>query len=350
MKAIVIKHFGIPDVFQEANLPIPSITEHQVLIRVAATSVNPVDTKIRQGLVADIAPDFPAVLHGDVAGVVEAVGDRVDRFKIGDEVYGCAGGVKGMGGALAEYMSADANLIAHKPKSLTMVAAAALPLVSITAWEGLIDRAKICSRQKVLVYGGTGGVGHLGIQLAKWAGAKVYATVSNENKAKVARSLGADVTINYQQHGDYRCSEAASLSHPQTPVEKFVAEHTDGEGFEIVFDTVGNNNLQNAFQAAKLNGTVVSTVSLSSQDLTLLHAKGLTLHLVYMLIPMLSNLNRSYYGNILTKLADLVDRGQVRPLIDSHSFTFDDVAAAHAHLESGAAIGKVVLSQSSIAS
>lgn len=334
MKAIVIKHFGIPDVFQEANLPIPSITEHQVLIRVAATSVNPVDTKIRQGLVADIAPDFPAVLHGDVAGVVEAVGDRVDRFKIGDEVYGCAGGVKGMGGALAEYMSADANLIAHKPKSLTMVAAAALPLVSITAWEGLIDRAKICSRQKVLVYGGTGGVGHLGIQLAKWAGAKVYATVSNENKAKVARSLGADVTINYQQ----------------TPVEKFVAEHTDGEGFEIVFDTVGNNNLQNAFQAAKLNGTVVSTVSLSSQDLTLLHAKGLTLHLVYMLIPMLSNLNRSYYGNILTKLADLVDRGQVRPLIDSHSFTFDDVAAAHAHLESGAAIGKVVLSQSSIAS
>ncbi|MDJ0632064.1 MAG: zinc-dependent alcohol dehydrogenase family protein [Xenococcaceae cyanobacterium MO_188.B29] len=330
MKAIVIKHFGAPNIFQEIDLPIPSVAPHQVLIRVAATSVNPVDTKIRQGHVADIAPDFPAILHGDVAGVIEAVGDRVTNFKIGDEVYGCAGGVKGTQGTLAEYMLADADLVAHKPKSLTMTEASALPLVSITAWEGLIDRAKVQSGQKVLIYGGTGGVGHIGVQLAKWTGAKVYALVSSEEKAAIALSLGVDVTINYRH----------------TPVEEFVAEHTDGNGFDVVFDTVGNDNLQNAFKAAKLNGTVISTVSLSQQDLTLLHAKGLTLHLVYMLIPLLFNLDRSYHGKILTKLADLVDKGEIRPLIDAQSFTFDDVAAAHVYAESGTAVGKVVLNQS----
>ena len=327
MKAIVIERFGKPNVFQETNLPIPSVSPNHVLIRVAATSVNPVDTKIRQGAVADIAPSFPAVLHGDVAGVVEAVGDNVTKFKTGDEVYGCAGGVKGTGGALAEYMLADINLVAYKPKSLSMAEAAALPLVSITAWEGLIDRAKIQSGQKVLVYGGTGGVGHLGVQLAKCAGAKVYATVSNPKKARIALNLGADVAIDYRQN----------------TVEEFVAEHTNGNGFDVVFDTVGNDNLQNAFQAAKLNGTVVSTVSLSRQDLTLVHAKGLTLHLVYMLIPMLFNSDRSDHGKILSKLADLVDKKQVQPLIDPNLFTFNSVSAAHAHLESGTAIGKIVI-------
>ena len=327
MKAFVIEHFGKPDIFQAIDLAKPKLLPNCVLIKVAATSVNPADTKIRQGAVADIAPDFPAVLHGDVAGVVEAVGNNVNTFKVGDEVYGCAGGVKGTGGALAEYMLADVNLIAHKPKSLTMTEAAALPLVSITAWEGLIDRAKVQPGQKVLVYGGTGGVGHLGVQLAKWAGAKVYATVSSEAKAAIALSLGADVTIDYRQ----------------TPVAEFVARHTNGRGFDVVFDTVGNDNLQNAFKAAKLNGTVVSTVSLSKQDLTLLHAKGLTLHLVYMLIPLLWGINRPSHGEILTKIAKLVDEKKIRPEIDNKTFTFSEIAAAHAHLESGKAVGKVVL-------
>ena len=329
MKAFVIEHFGEPNNFQIVDLPQPKPRSSQVLIKVAATSVNPVDTKIRQGAVGEIAPDFPAVLHGDVAGTIEAVGDDVDNFQVGDEVYGCAGGVKGTGGALAEYMLADADLIAHKPKSLTMAEAAALPLVSITAWEGLIDRAKIQSGQKVLVYGGTGGVGHIGVQLAKWVGAEVYATVSSESKAAIARSLRADVTINYYD----------------TAVEEFVAQHTDGDGFDVVFDTVGNDNLQNAFKAAKLNGTVISTVSLSKQDLTLLHAKGLTLHLVYMLIPILSGTNRAYHGKILAKIAHLIDKDKIRPLIDDKIFSFSEVAAAHSYLESGQAIGKVVLNR-----
>jgi NADPH:quinone reductase len=327
MKAFVIDHFGAPDSFHFADLPKPDLLPNHVLIKVAATSVNPVDTKIRRGWIPNISSGFPAVLHGDVAGIIEAVGDNVNAFKVGDEIYGCAGGVKGTGGALAEYMLADSNLIAHKPKSLTMTEAAALPLVSITAWEGLIDRAQVQSGQKVLVYGGTGGVGHLGVQLAKSAGAEVYATVSSPAKAAIALSLGADVAINYHD----------------TAVEEFVAQYTDGQGFDLVFDTVGNDNLQNAFQAVKLNGTVISTVSTSQQDLSLMHAKGLTLHLVYMLLPMLSGINRANHGKILAQLAQLVDQGQVRPLLDDQTFTFSEVTAAHAYLESGQAIGKVVL-------
>ncbi len=330
MKAIVIKQFGEPAVFQTTEVPVPEITPGHILIRVAAASINPVDMKIREGVVADIAPDFPAILHGDVAGVVEVVGEGVTRFKVGDEVYGCVGGVKGTAGTLAEYVLADANLVAHKPRSLSLTEAAALPLISITAWEGLIDRAQVQSNQKVLVYGGTGGVGHIGVQLAKWSGAKVYALVSSDEKATIARQLGADVTINYRQ----------------TPVEEFVAEYTNGKGFDVVFDTVGNDNLQNAFKAAKLNGTVVSLVSLSQQDLTLLHAKGLTLHLVYMLLPLLCGVNRAYHGKILTKVAQLVDQGQVRPLLDTKTFSFAEIAAAHAYASSGLAIGKVVLEQS----
>jgi NADPH:quinone reductase len=330
MKALVIEQFGNPNTFKETDLPIPEVLPNHVLVRVAATSVNPVDYKIRQGVAADIAPSFPAVLHGDVAGTIAAVGAMVTQFNIGDEIYACAGGVKGLGGALAEYMLADARLVAHKPKSLTMAEAAALPLVSITAWEGLIDRAKVQSGQKVLVYGATGGVGHVGVQLAKWAGATVYALVSSDEKAAIAHQLGADITINYRQQ----------------PVEEFVAEHTDGQGFDVVFDTVGNDNLQNAFKAAKLNGTVVSIVSLSQQDLTLLHAKGLTLHLVFMLIPMLFSTGLAHHGEILSKLAQLVDDGKVRPLLDSPTFNIAEVASAHQHAESGQAIGKVVLTQS----
>ncbi|MDZ7950511.1 zinc-dependent alcohol dehydrogenase family protein [Nostoc sp. DedQUE09] len=329
MKALVIDQFGGSNIFREADLPIPLILPHHVLIRVAATSINPVDLKIRQGLVADITPVFPAVLHGDVAGTIKAVGVGVNDFQVGDEVYACAGGVKGLGGALAEYMLVDANLVAHKPVSITMAEAAALPLVSITAWEGLIDRAKIQPGQKVLVYGATGGVGHIAVQLIKWAGATVFALVSSNEKGIIARRLGADVIINYQQQ----------------PVEEFVAEHTDGEGFDVVFDTVGNDNLQNAFKAAKLNGTIVSIVSLSHQDLTLLHLKGLTLHLVFMLIPMLFGRGRAHHGEILSKLAQLVDEGKVHPHLDK-IFSMAEIASAHQYAESGQAIGKIVLTQS----
>ncbi len=327
MRAFAIEQFGDPGVFREMELPLPKVLPGHVLIRVAATSVNPVDRKIRQGLSASLAPSFPAVLHGDVAGTIVEVGAGVDRFQVGDAVYGCAGGIKGLGGALAEYMLADARSIALKPPSLTMAEAAALPLVSITAWEALIDRAKVQPGQTVLVYGATGGVGHIGVQLAKWAGATVCGTVSSDEKATIAHRLGADATVNYRQQS----------------LEAFVAEYTHDRGFDIVFDTVGNDNLQNAFKAAKLNGTVVSIVARSQQDLSLMHSKGLTLHLVFMLIPMLYDIGKEHHGEILANVSKLVEEKQLHPLLDAEQFSFAEVARAHRHAESGNAIGKVTL-------
>lgn len=327
MKAKVIERFGDSSVFTDMEIPKPNLRAGHVLIRVHATSVNPVDCKIRQGALPSLASEFPIVLHGDVAGLVEAVGEGVNHFQVGDEVYACAGGIKGCGGALAEWMLADADLVAKKPKSLTMREAAALPLVTITAWESLIDRAKVKPGQNVLIYGATGGVGHIAVQLAKWSGAKVFATASTPEKSRIAQQLDVDSVINYRR---------------QT-VDEYVAEFTDGRGFDVVFDTVGNDHLKESFEAVMLNGTVVSTLALSSQDLSPIHVKGLTFHVVFMLIPMLYGLGRSHHGEILAKAAQLVDEGKIRPLIDSKTFRFSEIAEAHQYAESGQAIGKVTI-------
>ena len=143
MQAMVIDDFGGPEVFRQAQLPRPEVPANHVLIRVAASSVNPVDTKIRQGRLAAIAPEQPAILHGDVAGTVEKIGAGVEGLAVGDEVYACAGGVTGRPGALADFMLAEAALVAHAPESMDITDAAALPLVSITAWEALIDKARV---------------------------------------------------------------------------------------------------------------------------------------------------------------------------------------------------------------
>lgn len=327
MRAQVIRSFGDPSVFELTELPKPKVIPGHVLIRVAATSVNPVDTKIRRGLVTGLAPDFPAVLHGDVAGVIEEVGEGVTSFKPGDEVYGCAGGLKGERGALADYMLADASLLALKPRSLSMREAAALPLVSITAWEALFDRSGIHLGQKVLIHAGTGGVGHIAVQLAKAAGATVYATVSSPEKGKLAQNLGADCVINYRD----------------MPVEDYVQKYTDGKGFDVVIDTVGGENLDRSFQAAATHGTVATINARSTHHLEQMHYKSLTLHVVFMLLPLITKENRSNHGKILTKISELVDQGKLKPLIDPHPFTFDCIAEAHAHLESGRNIGKVTV-------
>jgi NADPH2:quinone reductase len=191
MRAQVLTRHGGPEGFELREVPKPVPIAGTVLVRIAATSVNPVDLKIREGL--PIAPELPAILGADLAGTVEAVGDGVDAFAPGDEVYGCAGGVKGLGGTLAEYIVADARLLARKPARLSMREAAALPLVAITAWQAL-DRAALASGEQILVHGGVGGVGHLAVQLAKARGARVATTVSSGDAARVARELGADDT------------------------------------------------------------------------------------------------------------------------------------------------------------
>jgi len=331
MKAYPITQYGPPDAFTEMELPDPEPGPGQVLIRVAATSVNPVDTKIRAGGRA-MCPDLPAVLHMDVSGTVAGVGPGVDSFREGDRVYGCAGGLKTVAGevlpgALAEYMVADACLLARAPETLELVDCAALPLVTITAWEALIDRSQVAPDQPVLVHGGAGGVGHVAVQLAAWAGARVYTTVSSPEKARIARDLGAAVTIDYRQ----------------TPVADYVNEHTDGAGFPVVLDTVGSENLQRSLAAAAVNGTVCTILASGQHDLTLAHAKNLSLHAVFMLIPMLHDLNREAHGRILEVAADLVERGHLRPLIDPERFSFSEAGAAHSKLMEGRALGKILL-------
>lgn len=327
MEAYVIRRFGDPSVFEKADVATPQPYPGQVLIEVKATSVNPLDCKIRQGKLAAIAPEFPAVLHGDVSGVIREMGDKVAGFNIGDEVYACAGGVMGTGGALAKYILADADLVAHKPKNISHREAAALPLVSITAWTGLIDKAQVKTGQSVLVLGGTGGVGHIGIQLAKAAGATVYASCSSDSKAAMVKDLGADFAINYTDKS----------------VEDYVEEFTEGKGFDVVFDTVGGDNLQNAFKAAALNGKVVCVSTRTQQDLSLMHSKGLSLHVVFMLIPLLHQQGRAHHGDILTQIAKMVEQSKLSPMLDDSHYKIADVAKAHARMEAGKHAGKIVL-------
>lgn len=327
MKTIAITKFGDIDVFTELNLDKPKVKPGHVLIKVVATSVNPFDYKLRKGIYADLVPNFPAILHGDVAGIIEEVGADVSGFAVGDQVYGCVGGIMNMGGALAEYVLADANLIAHKPKSISLVEAAALPLVALTAWEGLITYANVQKGQTVLVHGGTGGVGHLAVQIAKWLGAKVFATSSSTKKLTLAKQLGADAAIDYKHK----------------TVQDYVTEHTNGAGFDVVFDTVGQNNIPDSITAAALFGHVITVSAAGSFDLTQAFFKGLSIHLVLQPLPLITGIKRAHYHSILTKISELVDKGFIKPLVDEKKFAITEIGTAHHYLEQGQAVGKVVV-------
>jgi NADPH2:quinone reductase len=327
MNAWVVRRTGAPEVFEHAVVPRPAPASGHVVIRVAASSVNPVDVKIRDGRYGDLAPPLPAILHFDVAGVVEEVGEGVTGFAPGDEVYGAAGGMAGVQGALADYMLADADLLAHKPRALSMREAAALPLVAITAWEGLRWKAAVNPGDRVLVHGATGGVGHVALQLAKLSGAEVTVTAGSPEKLAAGRALGADHAVNYREE----------------TVDAYVARLTGGRGFDLVFDTVGGSTLADSLTAARRNGTVVNISARGTHDLTPMHRKGLTLHVVNMTAPLVTGQDRARHGEILRRVAALVDAGGLRPLVDAARFIFADAAAAHRHAESGAQVGKVVL-------
>lgn len=323
MRAQIIRRFGGPEVFEAADLPDPSPGPGEVLVRQHASSVNPVDYKIREtGL--GIAPEFPAVLGVDISGEIIALGAGVTGLNVGDTVWAAAGGVHGRGGAYAELIAVEARLLARRPETLSAREAAALPLVSLTAFEGL-ERAGLAAGQSVLVIGGAGGVGHVAVQLAKARGAFVVATAA-PHKAEIVRALGADAVVNLREDGILAALTA-----------------NNGAGFDVVFDATGGDDLAPAFAAAKLNGQVVAIVSLFAQDLTELHLKGLSLHLVFMLIPLLHGIDGDRPARFLDAIARLADKGALRPLIDPTRFSLDRIAAAHLHAQSGHAVGKVVI-------
>lgn len=324
MKALVLP--GVDATFETREIPLPVPGEGQVLVRIVASGVNPLDTKVRAGKAAHAKQALPAVLGMDLAGTVVSVGAGVTAFKAGDEVFGMAGGIGGLQGTLAEYAAVDERLIALKPSSLSMREAAALPLAVITAWEGLIDRAQLGPGQKVLVQGGAGGVGHVVIQLAKARGAQVFATGSAGQAATIEK-LGA-TPIDYQS----------------TSVEQYVQKHTQGRGFDIVYDTVGGPSLDASFTAVrKYGGHVLSILGWGAHSLAPLSFRAATYSGVFTLIPMLTGEGREHHGEILRGAAALAEAGQLRPILDGQQFGFDQATQAHEYVAAGRTHGKVVV-------
>lgn len=324
MRAMIIKEYGDSNVFQALEIPVPDVESNQILVKVHATSLNPKDAMQRTGAFYD---PVPAVLHSDFSGTVEVLGDSVSDFKVGDKVYGCAGGIGGQQGALADFMAVDAQQVAKMPANLDFVHAAALPLVAITAWEGLIDKAQVQSGDKVLIHGGTGGVGHIALQLAKAKGAIVTTTVGDDAAASTASTLGADNTCSYKD----------------TKVSDYVDEFTEGNGFDIVFDPVGGSNFPNSAEAARSNGHVISTQMFGEFDLSAAASKALSLHMVLMLIPLTQGTGRAHHGEILKNIAELAEAGLIKPLMHSKVYSFSDVGLAHQAFENGEVSGKLVL-------
>ncbi|MEH1899818.1 MAG: zinc-dependent alcohol dehydrogenase family protein [Nostoc sp.] len=324
MHALIIDDFQTAT-FRTAEIPRPEPTAKQVLVRIKASGVNPLDSKIRTGKAPHAKPVLPAVLGTDLAGVVEAVGQNVTAFKVGDEVYGLTGGVGGLQGSLAEFAAVDPDLLAKKPTNLSMREAAALPLVVLTAWEGLVDRANVRDGQKVLVLGGSGGVGHVAVQIAKARGAKVFATASAV-KHDMLKQLGA-VPIDYH-----------SVS-----IEQIVQMYTDGHGFDLVYDTVGGSTLDDAFQAVRIYGHVVSSYGWGQHSLMPLSRKAATYSGIFVLLPLLNGEGRTHHGEILHQATQLADAGQLRPIVDPRHFTLDTALDAHKAVEQGTSVGKIVI-------
>ena len=324
MRALIVDSADAP--LRLTSIPRPTPGVGQVLVRVAASGVNPLDRKIRSGQAAHAQQPLPAVLGMDLAGAVEALGEGVSGWTPGDEVYAMATGIGGVQGSLAEYAVVDARLLAHKPGNLDMREAAGLPLVLITAWEGLVDRARVRAGQRVLIHGGAGGVGHVAVQIARAFGAVVFATGSARHQA-VIEDLGATFI-------DYR----------QSSVEAYVAEHTDGAGFDIVYDTVGGEVLDASFRAARVyHGHVVSCLGWGQHSLAPLSFRGATYSGVFTLLPLLKGEGLEHHAEILRQSARLIEAGKVKPILDPRRFTLQTADAAHELLQSGTAQGRLVV-------
>jgi NADPH2:quinone reductase len=311
--------------FRIAQVPTPQPEAGQLLVAIKASAVNPLDLKIRGGQAAHARQPLPAILGIDLAGVVEAVGEGVTAFQSGDEVFGMTGGVGGLQGSLAQYAAVDAELLAPKPANLSMREAAALPLIFITAWEGLVDRAAVHSGQKVLVHGGAGGVGHVAIQIARAFGAEVFSTGSATSKTFIEQ-LGATAI-------DYR----------QMPVEDYVAKYTGGRGFDIVYDTVGGATLDASFNAVARFGHVVSALGWGSHALAPLSFRAASYSGVFTLLPILTGEGRAHHGEIMREATRLVEAGKVSPRVDVRHFKLSTAGEAYRALESGDAAGKIVV-------
>ena len=313
MKAMFIRSFGGPEVFEEREVPVPEPGPGEVLVEVHATSVNPVDYKIRRnGTWAGVKP--PAIIGYDVSGVVAAVGPGVTDFRPGDEVYYTPEIFGGRPGSYAPYHVARQEIVARKPENLSHTEAAAVPLAGGTAWDSLITRGGLRVGETVLIHGAAGGVGHFAVQIAKAAGAFVYATARAEN-IEFVKSLGADRVI------DYRSQDFVQI----------IQEETGGRGVDLVLDTVGGEVLTRSLQVTRPHGRVVTILG-GQVNLGPASQKNLTVHGLF--------LERARYK--LDALRTLIEGGQLRPALDG-ILPLAEVAEAHRRLEEGGVRGKIVL-------
>ncbi|MBN1836856.1 MAG: zinc-binding dehydrogenase, partial [Spirochaetales bacterium] len=242
MRAIEMSRPGGPEVLQPVERPRPGLSgPYDILVRLQAAGVNPVDAKVRAR--GPMLPEgLPAILGCDGAGVVEAVGSAVARFQPGDEVWFCWGGLGGPRGTYAEYAVVDSRVAQIKPRALSFLEAAAAPLVLLTAWEALHDRARLSAGQRVLIHGGAGGVGHVAIQLAKAAGARICTTISGPEKAEFTRVLGAERCINYREED----------------LVEAVMEWSGGRGVDVALDTIGPEVFRRTIPAMAYYGDLVT--------------------------------------------------------------------------------------------
>jgi NADPH2:quinone reductase len=331
MKAIIMTGAGSTDVLKLVDLPNPVISQsQQVLVKIKAAGINPIDTKIRQR--GTFFPEYsPAILGCDGAGIVEAIGAEVTKFQVGDEVYFCSGGLgKENTGNYAEYAVVQQDYLALKPKSLSFAEAAAAPLVLITAWESLSERVNLSKGQTVLIHGGAGGVGHVAIQLAKLKGAKVATTVSNPDKERLVRKLGVDLPILYQQQDFIQA----------------VLDWTDGKGVDVGFDTIGGKTFFDTCKAVKVYGDVVTILEpdCTIETLKLARNRNLRISLELMLTPALMNLTSAlqHQTAILEQCAQWFDEGKLIIHLEQ-TFPLAEVAIAHKMLEQGSVTGKIAL-------
>lgn len=329
MKAVVMTEAGPPEVLVSRNIDPPQLQgKRELLVRLKAAGVNPVDTKVRQRGAFRKEPG-PHVLGCDGAGIVEQVGAGVSGFQPGDEVYFCDGGIGGRRGNYAEYALVDEICVAHKPRSLDFVQAAAVPLVAITAWEALHDRARLQRGQSVLIHAGAGGVGHIAIQLAREAGAHICTTVGSRENAELVTALGAGLPILYRQQDFVQAA----------------LDWTDGRGVDIAFDTVGGETFQRTTEAVAYYGDLVTLLQPDADtDWTTARLRNLRISLELMLSPMWFALHeaRAHHASILEQCARLFDSGALR--VEVHrTLPLEAAAEAHRLLEQGGVAGKLVL-------
>lgn len=310
MKAAQFKGYGGPEVITINEIPKPTPAENQVLIEVHAATINPFDYKLRRGYMKDAMPlQLPLTLGGDLSGVVVEIGTEVVNFKIGDEVFGQAYAFAGGSGAIAEYAAASLENIAIKPKSIDHIQSGSLPLVGVSAIQALEQHINLQKGQKILIHGGAGGIGNIAIQLAKYLGAYV-ATTATEEDMEFVKSLGADEVIDYEK-------------------EKF-EESPPAGGFDAVYDTIGGDTQDRSFKVLKKGGVLVSMLGEPSAEL----AKEYGVKVI--------GQNTQTNSKNLARLAELVDQGVIKPQVDK-VFPLEQTKEAFEYAETGLSKGKVVI-------